>query len=319
MKRFVLNVLAFAALLLVLLAAWAALLLRAEWRGWKEACVMPPGCDVVVCCDSQTETSLSPAAFSRLFNASRSGTRLCQWQLRTADVCAANRGRIKWGIVDVPALKLWRERPDNAPNFGMARSLAPLHLLHWRRNTVPAASLFTDFCREIWQAKSRKLIRCLVAGEQYVDSLRGGFSSYDDRGFLEHQEYVMRRMDAQAQKTLEAMRAVKISGDAPFASLAWIDRIIADYRSCGARVVLIQTPMHSYLASRVSEACAEADAAVERFAAERGIPFLNYRDMRFSVDEWKDGNHLNRRGAHRLTKRLKADIERLDRDRSRER
>ena len=317
MKRFVLSVFAFATFLLVLLGAWAFLLLQAEWRGWKDSCALPPGCDMVVCCDSQTETGLSSAVLPRLFNASRSGTRLCQWYLRTMDVCAANKGRIKWGVIDVPAVKLWREKPDDAPNFGMARSLAPLHIYHWRQNTVPVASLLADFCRETWGVKSRPLIRHLVGGERYVDSIRGGFAPFADQGLLEHREYVMRRMDAQAAKTVEARAAVRASGICPFASLRWIDAIISVYRSCGAQVVLIQTPVHRYLASRVADACAEADVAIERFAAARGIPVLNYRDMLFPDDEWKDGNHLNERGARRLTARLKTDVERLERERRR--
>ena len=281
MKRFVISVFAFGSILLVLLAGWAALLLRMEWRGWKEACILPSGCDIVVCCDSQTETGLSPEVLPRLFNASRSGTRICQWQMRTMDVCEAGKGRIKWGVIDVPAMKLWREKPLDAPNFGMARSLAPLHFFHLDCNRISVVSLFGDFCREIWQSKSRKLIGHLLGGERYVDSIRGGFSPFDDCGLIEHRDYVFRRMDAQAAKTREAREHVKATGEEPFASLLEIDAVISLYRSAGARVVLIQTPVNEYLSAQTEEACAEADEAVRRFAAMRDIPVLNYRNMKY--------------------------------------
>ena len=299
-------------LLALLLAAWAALLQKAECDGWKDFCEIPSEFDMVVCCDSQTETSLSPECLPRLFNASRSGTRICQWYLRTKDICERSKGRIKWGIIDVPAIKLWREKPDSAPNFGMAKSLAPLHFLHLRENTVPLYSLAGDFCREIWRGKSRQLLRHILLGESYTDSIRGGFAIYADRGFIEHADYVRQRMDVQAEKVIEAECLQRDSGDPPFVALRWIDAIVGLYREAGAKVVLIQTPVHMHLTSQVADACAMADASIEKFAAERDVPIFNYRDMPFAVNEWKDGNHLNERGARRLTLRLKADIDRLE-------
>lgn len=303
MKRFLTRLLAFASIAGVAVAAWSGIIALQECRYWKRACAMPDGKSVVVCCDSQTEVSLNPAYWPELFNQSRSGTRLTQYAMRLEDVLAANPGKIRAGLIDVSPLKFYLTQADDEPNGPGEKELAALHLLHADRNEVSVLSLLDDFYSVVWPHQSKRAFGALFRGK-YKSYLVGGYLDMVAQTFVDHPQAARAKTEAWAEK-VNAAFARQDSKSHVFRAL---DDLIGMYGKAGARVVVIQSPLHHVLRRRIGEALEHETEEMRRYCARRKIAYLDYASMDFADDEWSDCNHLNVRGARRLTERLRKDV-----------
>lgn len=323
MKRFVLKTVLFAALAVVIYGGWAGALLWAEIASYRREARLPPDVTTVVCGDSQTETGLLPHVWPHFFNFSISSLQLDQVELKVIDLLERNPGFRGTVILDMSPVKLFDQdvdRPLLEDRSAGKRFL--LHALHPDRSRRPLNGLAILFRDSILVKRTTKALKFFRAGGHYVSSI-GGMGSVADlteeraeafrarfrsmptvQGFVTHPDLVREGME---EAVAELDRWGSVTADAK--SVRCLREILRFVRARGAKPVLMTTPWHAALRSRLRPGFLENFRNVMRqVAAEERVVHLDYLEMPFPDEEWRDANHLNIRGAVRLTDRVRQDL-----------
>ena len=106
MKKFLFRLFLFLWVPVLLAIVWTVFVVVCDCRSYRAALEVPDGAAVVVCGDSQTKDALDPALFPGFFNFSTAATTCDQDLLRLGDLLSANKGRIKYVLLDVSPLKI---------------------------------------------------------------------------------------------------------------------------------------------------------------------------------------------------------------------
>ena len=324
MKRFLLNFALFAFLSVVLYGGWAGALLWAELHAYARESHLPDDVTCVVCGDSQTETGLLAPTWPHFFNFSISSLQLDQVELKVIDLLERNpdfRGTV---IIDMSPMKLFDQDLDKS--MLVDRSSGKrflLHALHPDRSRRPLDGVVILFRDSILVKRTTKALQCIRKGCPYFSSIGGMgavpgltedaaatnrtrfLSMPTPCGFAEHPDLVEEGMD-EAATELDRWGLV----DADSKSVRCLRDILSEIRAHGARPVMITTPIHPRLLNRMPRNKLENfKATLQTVAKAEKVAYFSYLKEEFPDGEWRDGNHLNFRGAVRLTEMVREDVE----------
>lgn len=327
MKKYVLRFALFGLLAVLIFGGWAGTLLWMEISAYSRESRMPPGTLYAVCGDSQTEVGLRPELWPHFFNFSRSAIQLDQIELKALDLLERNPGMLKALLIDVSPRKLSVQSIDRplleARNAGKRFMLHVLHPRQSRRSLDGVVVLFRD---AILVKRMTKVLKCLRQGRPYESSI-GGVGGADPKlteedvvrnrsallsmpakiGFRDHRDQVVAAID---EHVAEMMSWGPIDRDAKTARC--IRDMVSLVKAHGVMPVLMMTPLSSdYLDKVPKERLDNVRSVMQEIARDCDVPYLDYLELEFPVEEWRDGNHLNCHGAVRFTERVRADVEQL--------
>lgn len=327
MKRFVLQVILFALIVVGLFGGWSALLVRMEFTAYARESQMPTNTLYAVCGDSQTELGLNPALWPRFFNFSLSAIQLDQIELKTIDLLARNPGRPKILLIDISPRKLAAQNITKplveARNAGKRFMLHVLHPQKSRRSLDGVAVIFRD---AILVKRTKKAWKAIRKGRPYASSIGGEGTPDPDLteedvvrnrtailakratcGFRDHRKEVQKGIDEHADE-LNAWGLVDESSE----TVRCIRDILRHVKSRGVTPVLITPPWHPDLLARIpAEKLANFHEVMNEIAQSEGVAYLDHLEMTFPDHEWRDGNHLNSHGAVKYTEYVRREVERL--------
>lgn len=327
MKRYVMRLLLFGLLAVLIFGGWAGLLLWMEISAYSREAHMPEGTLYAVCGDSQTEVGLLPELWPHFFNFSRSAIQLDQIELKALDLLERNPGALKALLIDVSPRKLAVQSIDRplllTRNAGKRFMLHVLHPSRSRRSLDGIVVLFRD---AILVKRTTKALKCLRNGQPYESSI-GGVGGADPNlteedvvrnrakllagpakvGFRDHRDLVLSAID---EHVAELMSWGPFDRDSK--TVRCLRDIVALVKEHDVMPVLMMTPLSpAYLAKVPRERLDNARSVMREVARECGVPCLDYLELPFRTEEWRDGNHLNSHGAVRFTERVRGDVERL--------
>ena len=327
MKKYILKFLAFSMLALLIFGGWAGTLVWLELSAHAREVAMPPGTVYAVCGDSQTELGLVPELWPHFFNFSKSGIQLDQVELKVVDLLERNPGMPKVLLVDISPRKLAVQSIDRP--LAEARSAGKrflLHLLYPRKNRRPLDGFVILFRDSLLIKRTGKALESLLFGERYTSAIGGPGGASPDLseedvarnrsrflgkkakvGFRSHRALALRHVE---DHSAELREWGPVGKDAK--SVRCIKDIVAYVKSRGVVPVLMTTPLHPLFWEKVPKEQFDNFREVMRgIARDCDVAYLDYLEMPFAEEEWRDGNHLNIHGAVRFTERVRADVERL--------
>lgn len=324
MKRFILKILLFTFLSVLIFGGWSGALLWAELSAYARESRMPEGTRVAVCGDSQTETGLIPPIWPGFFSFSISSLQLDQVELKVIDLLERNpefRGTL---ILDMSPVKLFDQdidKPLLEDRSAGKRFL--LHALHRDRSRRPLDGIVILFRDSILVKRTAKAFKCFRAGCPYFSSIGGmgavaGLTEEKARanrkkilsmptpqGFTEHPDLVEEGM-AEAAAALGRWGEVSMSSK----SVCCLMDIIRYVKSCGVTPVVITTPLNRRFLDRIPKSkLLNFKRTMRDVTSAVGVAYFDYLETDFPDEEWRDGNHLNFKGAVRLTDRVRKDVE----------
>ena len=303
MKRFVLKLVGFAALVVAVIGGVSIAEIAAEISAYRREMVAPDGASVLFCNDSQTEQAVDPSVCSSFFNFSSSGRTLDQAYFTMCDTldAPANKGRIRQVVFDVsPASLVWLAgRPVGDLDFSGRYYL--IHLMHpkaareFRRFDGWARTMRDNLVgrrlRHFWRAVRGKVT--------FESSLGGGFQAKTEVG-PDSPESFARSVDFKADQSA-GCGAVK-EDDFAYRIL---EKVVAAAKARGVELVFVTTPWHEDLIRACGEEAMSAfERRLEAFAARHNCRYLNFLREPFPDAAWMDANHLNAAGAKLFTKLL---------------
>ena len=168
---------------------------------------------------------------------------------------------------------------------------------------------------ERWMVSNVHLYRYRWRGPRLSDGFVGGKPVLDEFGF-----------HGAAGAYSDAVRMALLDSDHPYypvwqnyefggAAVEALRLLIREAQAAGARVVLVDTPFLPPLLELPGEpraAIAQYDAEISRIAEANGVVRLNYRESSvYEMTDFRDTDHLNKRGAAKLSRILAADLARL--------
>lgn len=327
MKKYILKFLAFSLLAFLIFGGWAGVLVWLELSAHAREVAMPSGTVYAVCGDSQTELGLMPELWPHFFNFSKSGIQLDQVELKVVDLLERNPGMPKVLLVDVSPRKLAVQSIDRP--LAEARSAGKrflLHLLYPRKNRRPLDGFVILFRDSLLIKRTGKALESLLFGERYTSAIGGPGGASPDLseedvarnrsrflgkkakvGFRSHRALAMRHVE---DHSAELREWGPVGKDAK--SVRCIKDIVAYVKSRGVVPVLMTTPLHPLFWEKVPKDHFDNFREVMRgIARDCDVAYLDYLEMPFAEEEWRDGNHLNVHGAVRFTERVRTDVERL--------
>lgn len=306
MKKFLFRLFLFFWVPILLAIAWTAFVVVCDCRSYRSALDVPDGTAVVVCGDSQTKDSLDPALFPGFFNFSTAATTCDQDLLRLEDLLSANKGRIKYVLLDVSPLKIGYTPDRPVSELNAARVHLLLHVYHLWENRRPFGSVGELYRDVIFTRKYNEFRKSILRGKPWRSSMAGGFDPDKAAGFLNP------KFKAKAESDMEE-KATRVNGREPLEMDAHLLDILAEsvalVRSRGACPVITTMPLAAPLRRALDPAKKAAfTAAVRETAVRLEVPYLDYLDLDLPLDCWHDGNHLNHAGAAAFTPRFVADF-----------
>ena len=308
MKKFIYRILLFAAIIASFFGVWSIGILVMETRAYHKELVMPRGCDIVVCGDSQPEHALDPNVWPRLFNFSKTATAMDQRHMKLLDLYKANPGRIKILLMDVSLLKYYAGEgrlSELLQDDGTYDMQFLIHLLHPDVNARSLDGVIILFRDALLCRKTKLAWRVLRGKKEYESSIGGRYLPCDKHGFLDNFSEV---------KRYAAELAAGTNSDRPNELfMHYLNKIVDLATSNGSKVVLFATPIHHELTQHINQAVLSGfDKDMRDFAGSRSFNWLNFTDCQLPDDCWRDANHLNEKGAEKFTAILKQSIESLE-------
>lgn len=309
MKKFLLRLVLFFWVPVLLAIAWTVFVVAYDCRSYRSALVAPEQTMVAVCGDSQTKDSLDPALFPGFFNFSTAATTCDQDLLRLEDLLSANKGRLRYVLLDVSPLKIAYspERPISELNAARVHLL--LHVYHFWENRRPFGSVGELYRDVIFTRKYNEFRKSILRGKPWRSSMAGAFDPDKAAGFLDP------KFKAKAESDVEE-KAERINKREPLEMDAYLLDILAEsvalVRAKGAYPIVTTMPLAEPLRKVIDPVKKAAfTAAVRETAVRLGVPYLDYLDMELPLECWHDGNHLNRTGAAVFTPRFVEDFKQV--------
>ena len=306
MKKFVSSVLLFFLLPVLLGLAWTAFVVVMDYRSYTGALKMPETATVAVCGDSQTKDALDPAIVPGLFNFSTAATTCDQDLLRLLDLLVANRGRVKYVLLDVSPLKVGysTERPVSELNAARVHTL--LHVYHLPVNRRAFGSVGALWRDVVCTRKYNEFRKSILRGKPWRSSMAGAFDPDKAQGFLNPKYRALALQDV-AEKAARVNRRPAATINLPlFGVLA---ESVGLVRAAGATPIITTMPLSPALCAAFdAEKRAALREAPRDVAVRLGVDELDYLDLRLDAPNWHDGNHLNRTGAAAFSARFAADL-----------
>lgn len=328
MRRYLVKIAFFSLIVVGVFGGLSAFLLRMELSAYARESRMPPDTVCAVCGDSQTELGLNPQLWPGFFNFSISAIQLDQIELKVIDLLERNPGRPKVLLIDISPRKLAAQDIDTplVKDRGACKRFL-LHVLHPKESRRSLDGVVVVFRDAILVKRLKKAYKCLRKGRPYVSSIGGPGSDASVRseedvsarraailarptklGFRDHLEQVMDGIEEHAAELNSWGLATEDSKSAKC-----IKAIVANVRSHGVVPVLITPPWHALLRERAAPGVLDNFRQVMREICRDcgGVTWLDYLELPFADEEWRDGNHLNSHGAVRFTECVRADVERI--------
>ena len=327
MKKYILRFLGFAMLAVVVFGGWSCVVVWLELSTHDKEVTMPPGTVYAVCGDSQTELGLLPMLWPHFFNFSQSAVQLDQVELKVFDLLERNRVMPKILLIDISPRKLAVQDIDKP--LVEARSAAKrlmLHLLYPQKNRRSLDGLVFLFRDVLLLKQTTRAFRGLVGYERYTSTI-GGPGSASPRlseeavnknrtklmelpakmGFRSHRDLVLNSVE---EHSAELKAWGTVGKDAK--SVRCIKDIISYVKSKGVVPVLMTTPLHPIFWEKVPKSQFDNFRDVMKsISSDCDVAWLDYLEMPFAEEEWRDANHLNLYGAVRFTDCVRADVESL--------
>lgn len=299
MRRFIIRTGAFAAIVVLTLGGICVLEIVAEIRAYGSECVAPAAATVAVVGDSQAAMAVDSDHNPRFFNFAAHGRTLDQSWLSLMDVVAANPGRIRTVLVDVTPANAGGPFETGIADMGYAAQYYLLHLLHRRENLRDLRGVLGVMRDNMVGRRLRKFFRALRGKQEFRSSLCGGFTPDTP---------VLSKLNPIGYRAMIRERADVVERALPIASDSTLFRIldgVVALRAAGVEVVLVTTPWCDELRAACDQGRLEGlFRQLGAFAASRGIRYLNFFETSFEADCWRDGHHLNAKGAWEFTRRL---------------
>ena len=308
MKKFLFRLFLFLWVPVLLAIVWTVFVVVCDCRSYRAALEVPDGAAVVVCGDSQTKDALDPALFPGFFNFSTAATTCDQDLLRLGDLLSANKGRIKYVLLDVSPLKIGYSPDRPISELNAARVHLLLHVYHLWENRRPFGSVAELYRDVVFTRKYNELRKSILRGKPWRSSMAGGFNPDKVAGFLNP------KFRAKAESDVKE-KAARVNGREPLEMDAPLLDILAEsvalVRAKGAYPIVTTMPLAPPLRKALDTAKKAAfTTAVRETAVRLEVPYLDYLDLDLPLDCWHDGNHLNRTGAAAFTPRFAADFRR---------
>lgn len=299
MKRFVTRFLLFASAVALTLGGICVLEIGAELRAYRQELVASEGATVAVAGDSQMAMGVDSVACPEFFNFSAHGKSLDQSWLSLLDIVEANPGRIRTVILDVT--------PVNAVGFdaglsamGYAAQYYLLHHLHPQENIRDLSGTVKVMRDNMVGRRLRLLSRALRGKKTFRSSLFGSFTPDTP---------VLSRTNPAGYRAMLADKVREVRENLPIPSDSGLFRIldgVVALREKGVDVVLITSPW-------CVELCAACDrtrldgffALLRDYAGRKGVRYINFFDTPLGPECWRDGHHLNAKGAREFTHLLR--------------
>ncbi|MGN0856486.1 MAG: SGNH/GDSL hydrolase family protein [Candidatus Spyradenecus sp.] len=305
MKRFVLCVALFAAVVVTLavpLFLWAY---RSQVRLFKQALVVPD-CRVAGVGDSRMKTSIDPALWSGFGNFGQDAGPIAVSLLKARTLCASNPN------LEVILIDIW-PKPGFFAHETFEYNLTPCYILAELMDGRWHAARRTGALQRFKSGVVAAAIENLRA-EKPTSWLRGGYGAL-------HQEATKNRWRDEAAfvKLAQAERAPKA---APLPEMGEGERelraFLESLRGRSVRAVLLTTPIHPWYRKYIyggNDREARFEARMKAISAEFDVPWLNHwADPRLTdPDLLADGTHLNWRGSRLYTQIVQEEVEALQR------
>lgn len=300
MKRFVTRFLLFASAVALTLGGICALEIVAELKAYRQELVAPEGATVAVAGDSQLAMGVDSVAYPEFFNFSTHGKSLDQSWLSLLDIVDANPGRIRTVILDVT--------PANAVGFGArisdmgyASQYYLLHYLHPQENIRDLSGAIKVMRDNMVGRRLRLLSRALRGKKTFRSSLFGSFTPDTP---------VLSRTNPAGYRAMLVGKVGEVRANLPIppdsALFGILDGVVA-LREKGVDVVLITSPWCAELRTACDQERLDGFFALLRdYAGRKGVRYLNLFDVPLDPECWRDGHHLNAKGAREFTRFLQA-------------
>lgn len=304
MKRLIVKVLAFSALVAVTFCGICAAEIFAEIRAYRREILMPAEAVVAVSGDSQAAMGVDTAHFPEFFNFAAHGRALDQAELILKDILQTNAGKIKLAILDVTPANAGNQLDLPLSQMGYSAQYYLLYLLH-RDETFRDLSGIVKVVRDNMVGRRlRCFSRALRGKQEFFSSLRGKFTP---------DAVVFSQANPVAFRALIKERAELVGKELPLrpdSKVVSVLERLKELEKGGVRVVLMTSPWCAELRTACDQDLLDGFRSAMRDCAERHhIDYLDFIDLPLGADCWRDGHHLNARGAKAFTEALRQKLE----------
>lgn len=297
MKRFLKRGFLFAMLLFVLIGGVCLAEIAAEILAYRKELMAPADATVFVCGDSRTEKGLDPAFWPGLFNFSVSGRPFEQTYLMAKDIVVANPCRFKILLVDISPERARCDYDEPVGKMACPQFFL-LYFLHLDERLRPLDGIAGVFRDAMVEKRLRLVWRVIRGKKSFRSSLAGGYVNKDCCLKMTSPDVFSRRARRLSEETQELFS--EPSRKERYFDL--INRIVGWGRANGIEVVLLTLPWHPDLVRMAgSENVFRFTDTVSEFARRNGCRYLNLMGTPLPEDCWMDGNHVNGKGAARVT------------------
>lgn len=301
MRKFIVSAALFALIVFGTIGGFCVIEVWAEIVHYRAELKAPKGATVFVCGDSRTEVGLNPEHWPELFNFSLSGRPLDQTYLTAVDILDTNPGVLTTMLIDVSPEEMSH---DYAAPVGAMPSggCLLLYFLHWHERMRDLTGAFGLF-RDIMVENRLKLLRRVMRGKRrFSSSLSSGYQPMKNSWKISNPAAYWKRLAHIDKLTRDLLCGRSSSAD--YHKL--LARTIDMARERGIEVVLLTAPWHVDQARAAGEGHLRKFAdGVADFAAAHGCRYLDLSAMQLPDDCWRDGNHVNARGAVAFTKAVR--------------
>lgn len=262
---------------------------------------------VVVCCDSQTETSLNPEYFPELFNFSLSSAPVEEYVIKVDDVLR-NANDIELVIFDISPMKACCRglTAANLVAHDSAKCYCEYFLLHpfkYPTLCMAAAHCFTtQIVKDKWLDIRHFYFR---RKKKYSGYVGGGFRELDSAAFVDSRT---KALELASKKASETESGAFLCDDIFRVDIA---HMIKQVKGHGKEFVFITIPLHQVLRDKIGQRKMDAfRLAMRDYCSEVGCEWIDYSELQFPDECWYDANHLNSKGAKIFTIMLRDELKR---------
>lgn len=297
MKRFILRLCLYLALVIGVIGGLCAWEIAAEIAAYRRELIAPPGASVLLCGDSQLGNAVDPTVAPAFFNFSAHGRALDQSYLIMLDALRANRGQIKTVIVDVsPAAATW-PLDDPIEKMSFSGNYWLIHYLHPWENTRDLSHGLSVVRDCLVGRRLRLAWRAIRGKAEFHSSIYGHFTPQDEQNKVMNPPLYEGLLRQKAELTDGAWN---ITDDALM--FAFLEKMRVLAQEGGVAFKVVTTPWHNDLITRCGEENLDRFVAkLAAWCAARDVPYVSFLKSTYPESCWCDANHLNAAGAKVFT------------------